>query len=402
MRYDFSLSGVEIFAAGKHNGDDYSTQDLDDIIQAYTQLDYVPVIKAGHGEDKPGMPALGYVRNLRRAGEKLVADFTDMPQVVYDAIRAKRYNTVSSEVWWNLQRGANSFRRALKAVALLGAEIPAVAGLKPLHEMFSAQAEVKYGEATHVASSIDAAIHLHSTEDSTMTEAEKKLAEAQAQIEAERTAREAAERTAKEAQDKLAEYASNKQGQQVQQVLHTLTEAEREAKYAQERTAREQAENAAKAERELREAAERRYAEEKAAREKIEEDRRREQIGAIADRCKIPALRCFVTQYVDLATRQPDAKVYSEKGEQISALAAVEEFVKYVNANSTKLFSVVSSQTRDVTADAGENAADEVDKRTRKYMVDHKVSDYHTAMVAVFTADPGLKTRYVEQFQRAS
>ncbi len=132
-----SMFGVEIFATGTHNGDKYTEVDIDAMIDAFAALDYIPPLKFGHAKDTPGMPALGWVKNLRRVGEKMLADFTDMPQQVYQAIKDKRYDRVSSEIYWNLTRGEKLYSRALKAVALLGADIPAVAGLKPLHQMFS-------------------------------------------------------------------------------------------------------------------------------------------------------------------------------------------------------------------------------------------------------------------------
>ena len=144
---EYGLSGIEIFGAGKHNGDDYSEADLDEMVRAFGELDFKPPLKAGHSKDTPGMPALGWVENVRRSGSKLVADFANLPKLVYDAIKDKRYNTVSAEVYWNLERGGKAFKRALKAVALLGAEIPAVANLRPLHEMFEADAEWKSYDA---------------------------------------------------------------------------------------------------------------------------------------------------------------------------------------------------------------------------------------------------------------
>ena len=58
-----------------------------------------------------------------------------MHDSVVDAIRKKSYTNISAEIYFNLKRGGNLYRRALKAVALLGAEVPAVAGLVPLHKM---------------------------------------------------------------------------------------------------------------------------------------------------------------------------------------------------------------------------------------------------------------------------
>lgn len=139
-----TLPGVEVFATGTHNGDKYGIADLDDMVTAFGALDFKPAIKAGHTET-PGMQALGYIDNLRRVGDKLVGDFVDVPDTVFEQIRNKAFNRVSSEVYWNLDRAGKTFKKALKAVALLGAEVPAVAGLKPLAACFSEiKAEVKF------------------------------------------------------------------------------------------------------------------------------------------------------------------------------------------------------------------------------------------------------------------
>ncbi|MDZ4342343.1 MAG: hypothetical protein U1E51_07885 [Candidatus Binatia bacterium] len=135
MAHSNVIKGVEIFATGTHNGDQYTQQDLDDMVAAFSSLDFRPAIKVGHTKDSPGSPAYGWVTNLKRVGEKLYADFESMHDSVVEAIRAKAYDRVSSEIYFNLKRGAKTFRRALKAVALLGSEVPAVANLIPLHKM---------------------------------------------------------------------------------------------------------------------------------------------------------------------------------------------------------------------------------------------------------------------------
>jgi hypothetical protein len=156
--YAQRVDGVEIFASGKHNGDEYSDADLDAMVEAYGKLDYKPPLKAGHSKDRPGMPALGWVDNLRRVGSKLVADFVDIPDQVYAVLRDKFYDTVSAEIYWDLERAGVTHPRALKAVALLGAEIPAVAGLRPLHDMF---ADVTAAVHADVHGVVTGGIHNH-------------------------------------------------------------------------------------------------------------------------------------------------------------------------------------------------------------------------------------------------
>lgn len=133
-----TIKDVEIFATGTHNGEKITLKDLQDMVTAFNELDFKPALKPGHVKDETGLPALGYVDNLRIAGHKLIADFVDLPEEIFNSIKNKRFGRVSAEVFYNFQRAGKNFRRALKAVALLGAEIPGVSGLKPLHDMFSA------------------------------------------------------------------------------------------------------------------------------------------------------------------------------------------------------------------------------------------------------------------------
>lgn len=127
------IRGVEIFRTGKWNGDTYQVADLDEMVANFGRVGFRPPVKLGHKEVSGG-EAFGWVKEIRRQGEKLVADFMDVPAQLLDKIRARAFDTVSSEIFWNLQRNGQKFRRVLKAVALLGAETPAVSGLKPLRE----------------------------------------------------------------------------------------------------------------------------------------------------------------------------------------------------------------------------------------------------------------------------
>jgi hypothetical protein len=123
MPETYEIRNVEIFAAGEWNGDQYTAEDLDDMVEAAHEVGFTPPLKAGHVE-RPGAPALGWVEHL--------------PRRVYDAIRQRRYDRVSAEIYWDYEQDGRKFPRVLKAVALLGAEIPAVPELQPLHEVVHA------------------------------------------------------------------------------------------------------------------------------------------------------------------------------------------------------------------------------------------------------------------------
>ena len=90
------------------------------------------------------MPALGWVTNLRRMGKQLVADFRDVPRAIYDLIKRKAYNRVSAEVYWDYEDAGRKLPRVLKAVALLGAEIPAVTSLAALESLYDTSGKLRF------------------------------------------------------------------------------------------------------------------------------------------------------------------------------------------------------------------------------------------------------------------
>jgi hypothetical protein len=134
------LLGAEIFSTGTHNSLDFSDSDLDAIVTAFDTLGSaarVP-LKFGHNDVQPltdGQPALGWVQRVWKDGSKLLADFVDVPTVVFDAIKKGLYKNVSVELLQNFNRNGTSFPWVLDAVALLGADKPAVRDLKDLQAL---------------------------------------------------------------------------------------------------------------------------------------------------------------------------------------------------------------------------------------------------------------------------
>lgn len=137
-----SLIGKEIFAVGKWNGLSFSDKDLQSIVNTFNELASVQKVplKFGHNEEQPvtdGKPALGWVDKVYIKGKKLLADFSNMPDVVYDAVKAKLYRTVSIELLKNVQFKGKTFPWVLDAVALLGADQPAVNTLEDLNALMA-------------------------------------------------------------------------------------------------------------------------------------------------------------------------------------------------------------------------------------------------------------------------
>lgn len=72
---------------------------------------------------------------MYRSGKKLLADFTDMPTSIYEMVRAGLYKFVSVELLRNVQAGTRELPWVLDAVALLGADQPAVGTLRDLQSL---------------------------------------------------------------------------------------------------------------------------------------------------------------------------------------------------------------------------------------------------------------------------
>lgn len=134
-----NLKNVEVIKVGKWSAStgkvDVTSAMLDDIVNSFSTLNSVPgygvAVKLGH-KTAVGQEALGWMSEIARVGDTLVADFADVPPAIVDAVRERRYNSVSVEVYPRVEYDGKVFSNVLGGVALLGAEWPAVKGLKPL------------------------------------------------------------------------------------------------------------------------------------------------------------------------------------------------------------------------------------------------------------------------------
>jgi hypothetical protein len=144
------LKGAEILAVGTWNGTTFTKDDLDAIVSSFNALGLsgrIP-LKIGHDADHmaDNAPALGWVDNLRREGNTLVADFKSIPSKLYDAIKEGLYKFVSVELLGNVKASTRVLPWVLDAVAILGATPPAVGILKDLQSLTLARkAALRFG-----------------------------------------------------------------------------------------------------------------------------------------------------------------------------------------------------------------------------------------------------------------
>ncbi len=132
------IKNVEIMRVGIWNRTKFTLKHLQSIAANFLNQDFDVPLKLGH-TNAPDAPAFGWVRNVRLQGERLVADFEDIPEKVFGLIRDKMFNNVSVEIFFDFERGGKKFDRVLSAVALLGAQIPAVSKLTPLADSIKKQ-----------------------------------------------------------------------------------------------------------------------------------------------------------------------------------------------------------------------------------------------------------------------
>lgn len=149
------MSNVEIFRSGdalkcvggKWTRLPFTADDVMNLVEAFDALGWTPPVKVTHATEQPlvleQLPSLARAVALRAAKVKgprskvelgAFADLEKVPDALYGAIRDGRLFQRSIEFWRNrIPDGSGStFPMVLKAVALLGEELPAVRGMPPI------------------------------------------------------------------------------------------------------------------------------------------------------------------------------------------------------------------------------------------------------------------------------
>jgi len=172
------IKGVEIFATGTHNGDKFTNKDLDGIVDAFEKTkDFLnPFVKIGHNDRQnllaaDEMPNAGLIENVKRVGNKLIADFKRVPKKIFDIISQGLFRKISAELFVNFNSGKEVHPLALKAVAVLGGETPAIRNLQDILDLgfYMNTAHVAYKTDSEVREYIFAQ-NLNKKEDTEMSE----------------------------------------------------------------------------------------------------------------------------------------------------------------------------------------------------------------------------------------
>jgi hypothetical protein len=349
----YELANVHIFNVGEWNGKKYSTADLDEIVSAFAEVGYRPPVKIGHSDDDSA-PAYGWIRSVKRIGDGLFADFMDLPESVFTAIKDRRYDIVSSEIWTNLKRGGKTFSKALKAVSLLGSAIPGV-NLKPLRDCFTMQTDAV--AITYKFKSGDLEMPQPNTikpEDFTITTLES----AQTVV-----------------ADLIAKF-------NALAATHTETDKTELAKMQAQLDA------------------------DKLEIARLSAENQARDIDAAVSKIRIPAYRGFFKELYSVAMAPALAATvvkFSADGKDpvdTSIRKLIDLMADKMNADAVALFSQVPDLQNDLIDDGGkdgETAGDKVARLAAKYSAEHPEVDYMSAIEAVLNADKELKTAYLSK-----
>lgn len=146
-----TLKRVPIWAAETAvDGRQVTEQDVQDVVDSFQEIGPVlkPYIKLGHTENQKilqedGLPSGGWATRLWREGLTILADFAGVPTVLAELVTKGAYRRVSSEVFHNIKINGKTYRRALRAVAFLGADTPAISSLGDIVALgYASDAEV--------------------------------------------------------------------------------------------------------------------------------------------------------------------------------------------------------------------------------------------------------------------
>ena len=149
----------EIFAEGIWNGMGFEAKDLEGIVSTFQELKDIHQVplKFGHNDEQQmtdGQPALGWVDDIWFDNGKLMGKFVDVPEIVYEAMKQKKYRNKSIELDLDVSYKGSKYEHVLSGVALLGADIPAVNTLNDLSYYLASRRD-SYAAANHLSFTIN-------------------------------------------------------------------------------------------------------------------------------------------------------------------------------------------------------------------------------------------------------
>lgn len=137
---------MEIFRVGTHNGDHFTEKDLENIVQNFHSLknELRPKLKITHSDEQKSLAGLAsygdvvdvFLKKVEDGSRRLFAKVVRIPVEVYDWVKDGRFAERSIEIYPEFKLGTKeespTYHNVLKAIALLGSQMPAVTGMEPI------------------------------------------------------------------------------------------------------------------------------------------------------------------------------------------------------------------------------------------------------------------------------
>lgn len=138
------IKDVEIMRTGRFKGAEYTEKDLDQFIENFNNRIAEPVLTIDHDEKLTDnvakefkVAALGYVEKLKRVGDRLYADFRQVPKLIAELIEAGPLKQRSIEFFKVFKTSSGqTLKNVLTGVTFFGTGLPAVAGMSDLMQFF--------------------------------------------------------------------------------------------------------------------------------------------------------------------------------------------------------------------------------------------------------------------------
>lgn len=140
---DMELLSIGDWQSGLSGNVPITAEDIESIIAASLDPEIdLAAMRIGHVDPRfDGEPALGWIRNLRNVGGKLVGDVENVPAKLRDMIPSA-WRRRSAEIAWGVKTPSGRVHRAsLTGLALLGVTPPAVKGLADVAARYSGSAD---------------------------------------------------------------------------------------------------------------------------------------------------------------------------------------------------------------------------------------------------------------------
>jgi hypothetical protein len=162
----FGGQWVQIMRAGTHRDNEgverrIDSAFLDSVVANFDAEEHEPPAVIGHPE--MDAPAFGYVNKLRRKGDLLEAQFSDTDSAFEKLVRDGKFKKRSAAFYLDPTKAPSNRAPALRHVGFLGAQPPAIKGLKNIHFAEGQSTTIELSEPPAIAGG-------HSTEGDDMNE----------------------------------------------------------------------------------------------------------------------------------------------------------------------------------------------------------------------------------------